>query len=50
MLIKVKESLNRIVRGIGGIFCFYVFVNLTLALAIMADGAHMAAPIVIFRN
>lgn len=30
VLIKAKESLNRVVRGIGGIFLmFYVFVNLS---------------------
>lgn len=42
-LIKVEESLNQVVRGIVCIFTL-------LTLAIMADGAHMAAPIVIVRT
>lgn len=49
VLIKAKESLNRVVRGIGAFFgCFMCL--LTLALATMADGAHMAAPFVIVRT
>lgn len=48
-LIKVEESLNQVVCGIVCIFCCFMCLLTLLTLAIMADGAHMAAPIVIVR-